>query len=78
MTPHLMGGLKLPRLRGAQDLKHAPKYCAGGALALGAIVAAGAVMSQMLPQDTDRWMRLAVWVAPASLAFLAWWWKVQR
>lgn len=74
MTPHLLGGFKVSRLRASQDVR----IWALSAIGLAVILAAGAVMSQMLPAGAERWMRLAVWIAPASIGFLAWWWKVQR
>lgn len=74
MSPHLLGGLRVPRLRASQDFR----TWASLAVGLSVILAAGALMSQMLPPGSERWMRLAVWAAPASIGFLAWWWKVQR
>lgn len=74
MAPHQSGGLRLPRVRGPQDLRQ----FAPAVLALGFVVVAGGVMSQLLPPETSRWMRLGAWLTPASLAFLAWWWKIQR
>jgi hypothetical protein len=48
-----------------------------GAAAFALVVAAGAGLSSVLP-DTSPWLTAAAWLAPAGLAFAAWWWAAQR
>lgn len=74
MTPNVVGGLKIPRLRLPQDIRSV----APPATALLLVIAAGAIMSSALPAGTELWMRVSAWAAPVSFAFAAWWWKTQR
>jgi hypothetical protein len=48
-----------------------------GAAALAVVVAAGAGLSSVLPQSAP-WLTAAAWLAPAGLAFAAYWWAAQK
>jgi hypothetical protein len=48
-----------------------------GAAACAVVVGAGAGLSSVLP-ETSPWLTAAAWLAPAGLAFAAWWWAAQR
>ena len=50
----------------------------GTAGALLAVVAAGAGLSSVLPDPASPWMTAAAYLAPASLAFAAYWWIAQK
>lgn len=68
-------GLKVPMLR------HVPQevvYIVAFAAALFAVVATGAMISAALPEQSSDWMHGAAYLAPASLAFTAYWWIAQR
>lgn len=68
-------GQKVPLLR------HVPQevaYIIAFAVALFAVVAAGAMISAALPAQSSDWMHGAAYLAPASLAFTAYWWIAQR
>jgi hypothetical protein len=45
--------------------------------ALAVVVAAGAGLSSVLPQSSP-WLTAAAWLAPAGLAFAAYWWAAQK
>ena len=45
--------------------------------ALIAIVAIGSGIAALLP-DPDVWQLASAFLAPASLAFVAWWWATQK
>ena len=50
----------------------------GGAVAAAlGVVAAGAGLSAALP-DPSPWLTASAYLAPASLAFAAYWWMAQR
>lgn len=49
----------------------------GTAGAIAAVVAIGAGLSSVLPQASP-WFTAAAYLAPASLAFAAYWWIAQR
>jgi len=53
-------------------------YIIAFAVALFAVVAAGAMISAALPAQSSDWMHGAAYLAPASLAFTAYWWIAQR
>jgi membrane protease YdiL (CAAX protease family) len=48
-----------------------------GACAFAAVVAMGAGLSSAIPAPAP-WLTAAAWLAPAGLAFAAWWWATQR
>jgi len=48
-----------------------------GAVAFAAVVAMGAGLSSVMPAASP-WLTAAAWLAPAGLAFAAWWWAAQR
>jgi hypothetical protein len=62
------GGLKLP-----SELVN----ILGTSLALLAVVAIGSAIVTVLP-DPDTWQVAAAYLAPASLAFAAYWWIAQK
>jgi hypothetical protein len=49
---------------------------AAGALA--AVVAAGAGLSSLLPDQASFWLAAAAYGAPAGVAFTIYWWNAQR
>jgi len=49
----------------------------GGSAALLAIVASGSGIAALLP-DPNAWQFAAAYLAPASVAFLIYWWVAQR
>ena len=49
----------------------------GTAGAILAVVGTGAGLSSMLP-DPSPWLTAAAYLAPASLAFAAYWWIAQK
>jgi len=49
----------------------------GGVVATVGVVAAGAGLAAALPQDSP-WLTASAYLAPASLAFAAYWWMAQR
>lgn len=49
----------------------------GTTLAALAVIAMGAGLSRVLPAPT-LWQTVAAYLAPASLAFAAYWWMAQR
>jgi threonine/homoserine/homoserine lactone efflux protein len=49
----------------------------GGVAAALSVVAAGAGLSAALP-EASPWLTAAAYLAPASLAFAAYWWMAQR
>ena len=49
----------------------------GIAVAVVFVVAAGAGLASLLP-DRTPWLIAAAYLAPASLAFTAYWWVAQR
>lgn len=49
----------------------------GTAGAILGVVVAGAGLSSMLP-DPSPWLAAAAYLAPASLAFAAYWWIAQK
>lgn len=49
----------------------------GTAIALFAVVATGSLISGLLP-DPSAWEFAAAYLAPASLAFAAYWWIAQK
>jgi hypothetical protein len=62
-------------------LRHAPLEMAhilGLAAAFLVVVVTGAVISAALPEQSADWMFGAAYLAPASLAFAAYWWIAQR
>jgi hypothetical protein len=50
---------------------------AAGAAAFAVVVAMGAGLSSVVPAPSP-WLTAAAWLAPAGLAFAAWWWATQR
>ena len=53
-------------------------HIGGTAVAIFAVVAAGAGLSAVLPGTSSPWMTAAAYLAPASLAFAAYWWVAQK
>lgn len=53
-------------------------HIGGTAAAVFAVVAAGAGLSAVLPPASSLWMTVAAYLAPASLAFAAYWWAAQK
>ncbi|MDE2487279.1 MAG: hypothetical protein KGO51_07770 [Alphaproteobacteria bacterium] len=49
----------------------------GAAAAIAFVVAAGAGLSSVLP-DPSPWFTAAAYLAPAGLAFAAYWWIAQK
>lgn len=49
----------------------------GTAVAILVVVALGAALSSVLPQASP-WLTAAAYLAPASVAFAAYWWIAQR
>jgi len=49
----------------------------GTAVAILAVVGAGAGLSSILPQPSP-WLQAAAYLAPASLAFACYWWIAQK
>ncbi|HEV2532903.1 hypothetical protein [Phenylobacterium sp.] len=48
-----------------------------GLAACATVIAAGAGLSAVLPA-TSPWLTAAAWLAPAGLAFAAYWWAAQK
>jgi tetrahydromethanopterin S-methyltransferase subunit C len=62
-------------------MRQAPRelaYVAALAVALLAVIAGGMMISAALPDQSSDWMFGAAYLAPASLAFTAYWWISQR
>ncbi|MFN3514584.1 MAG: hypothetical protein ACK41C_16185 [Phenylobacterium sp.] len=51
---------------------------AGTAAAIFAVVAAGAGIVSLLPDQASPWLVASAYGAPAGLAFLAYWWIAQK
>jgi hypothetical protein len=70
-----MGLTETPERRGrsATDLL----ALAAGAAALAFVVGAGACLSAVLPHPTP-WLTACAYIAPAALAFAAYWWMAQK
>lgn len=49
----------------------------GAAVAIGFVVAAGAGLTAVMP-DPSPWTTAAAYLAPAGLAFAAYWWIAQK
>ncbi|MFD1190611.1 hypothetical protein [Phenylobacterium conjunctum] len=50
----------------------------GTALALFAVVAAGGLISSVLPDNGSPWLFAASYGAPAAVAFVIYWWIAQK
>jgi len=50
----------------------------GAALAVFAVVVAGALISAALPDGASIWLFASSYLAPASVAFAVYWWIAQR
>jgi hypothetical protein len=50
----------------------------GFAIAIAALVAAGAGLSSLLPAHAGLWMNAGAFGAPAAIVFTAYWWMAQR
>ena len=48
-----------------------------GAAGCAVLVALGGALASVLPQPSP-WLAAAAWLAPAGLAFAAYWWVAQR
>ena len=68
-------GQKVPIFRHVpQEVAHIVALAA----ALFAVIATGAMIAAALPAQSSDWMFGAAYLAPASLAFAAYWWIAQR
>jgi VIT1/CCC1 family predicted Fe2+/Mn2+ transporter len=72
---HTSAGQKAPLTR---HLPQEVAYIVALAVALFMVVVTGAVISAALPAQSADWMFGAAYLAPASLAFAAYWWIAQR
>lgn len=65
--------------RRSGDVKTLPELSSilGATGALVAIAAIGSGIAALLP-DPDVWQLTSAFLAPASLAFVAWWWATQK
>jgi hypothetical protein len=65
-----------------QPLRQAPRELVAlvtGAVALFAVVALGGLFAAALPAKAHTpWLIMASYVAPAAVAFVAYWWTAQR
>jgi hypothetical protein len=73
-----MGNLAVSKTTSSRHLSLELGSLLAVAMALVAVVAAGALISKALPAGASVWLLISCYMAPAGIAFAARWWMSQR